>query len=137
MSLSNIPGLLEMRSVSKFGLSVVKLVFDDDTDVYWARQQVFERLELVKAEILQELGKPYMELSWVKGIAEVSGFGGYKKEYQVTLKTWSDARIQRHQSMAKPQEESHDGEGRVDHVYFLPTVAVLKISTHFRSCMVT
>jgi cobalt-zinc-cadmium resistance protein CzcA len=63
MSLSNIPGLLEMRSVSKFGLSVVKLVFDDDTDVYWARQQVFERLELVKAEILQELGKPYMELS--------------------------------------------------------------------------
>ncbi len=60
MSLSNIPGLLEMRSVSKFGLSVVKLVFDDDTDVYWARQQVFERLELVKAEIPQELGKPYM-----------------------------------------------------------------------------
>ncbi|MFN6089754.1 MAG: efflux RND transporter permease subunit [Cyclobacteriaceae bacterium] len=60
MSLSNIPGLLEMRSVSKFGLSVVKLVFDDDTDVYWARQQVFERLELVKAEIPQEQGKPYM-----------------------------------------------------------------------------
>ena len=60
MSMSNIPGLLEMRSVSKFGLSVVKLVFDDDTDVYWARQQVFERLEMVKAEIPQELGKPYM-----------------------------------------------------------------------------
>jgi cobalt-zinc-cadmium resistance protein CzcA len=63
MSLSNIPGLVEMRSVSKFGLSVVKLVFDDDTDVHWARQQVFERLELVKAEIPQELGKPYMGLS--------------------------------------------------------------------------
>ncbi|MCE2894127.1 MAG: CusA/CzcA family heavy metal efflux RND transporter [Flammeovirgaceae bacterium] len=125
MSLSNIPGLLEMRSVSKFGLSVVKLVFDDDTDVYWARQQVFERLELVKAEIPQKLGKPYMgpastglgevfqyvirpkdpkdksfslmeirtlqdwtirrQLLGIKGIAEVSGFGGYKKEYQVTL----------------------------------------------------
>lgn len=126
MSMSNIPGLLEMRSVSKFGLSVVKLVFDDDTDVYWARQQVFERLELVKAEIPQELGKPYMgpastglgevfqyvirtknpndksyslmeirtlqdwtirrQLLGIKGIAEVSGFGGYKKEYQATLK---------------------------------------------------
>jgi len=35
MAMSNIPGLVEMRSVSKFGLSVVKLVFDDDTDVYW------------------------------------------------------------------------------------------------------
>ena len=125
MSMSNIPGLLEMRSVSKFGLSVVKLVFDDDTDVYWARQQVFERLENVKAEIPLELGKPYMgpastglgevfqyvirpkdpndksyslmeirtlqdwtirrQLLGLKGIAEVSGFGGYKKEYQATL----------------------------------------------------
>ncbi len=125
MSMSNIPGLIEMRSVSKFGLSVVKLVFTDDTDVYWARQQVFERLENVKAEIPQELGKPYMgpastglgevfqyiicpknpndksyslmeirtlqdwtirrQLLGLKGIAEVSGFGGYKKEYQATL----------------------------------------------------
>lgn len=125
MSMSNIPGLVEMRSVSKFGLSVVKLVFDDATDVYWARQQVFERLEAVKAEIPQELGKPYMgpvstglgevfqyvirardpkdksyslmeirtlqdwairrQLLGLKGVAEVSGFGGYKKEYQATL----------------------------------------------------
>ncbi|MFM8744708.1 MAG: efflux RND transporter permease subunit, partial [Cytophagales bacterium] len=126
MAMSNIPGLVEVRSVSKFGLSVVKLVFDDDTDVYWARQQVFERLEAVKADIPQELGKPYMgpvstglgevfqyiirpkdpndksfslteirtlqdwyirrQLLGIKGIAEVSGFGGYKKEYQATLK---------------------------------------------------
>jgi heavy metal efflux system protein len=126
LAMSNIPGLIEMRSVSKFGLSVVKLVFDDDTDVYWARQQVFERLEMVKSEIPQELGKPYMgpastglgevfqyiirpknpddksytlaeirtlqdwvirkQLLGIPGIAEVSGFGGYKKEYQVTLK---------------------------------------------------
>lgn len=125
MSMSNIPGLVEVRSVSKFGLSVVKLVFDDDTDVYWARQQVFERLEAVKSEIPQELGKPYMgpvstglgevfqyvirpkdpndksyslmeirtlqdwtirkQLLGIKGVAEVSGFGGYKKEYQATL----------------------------------------------------
>ena len=126
MAMSNIPGLVEVRSVSKFGLSVVKLVFDDDTDVYWARQQVFERLETVKADIPTELGKPYMgpvstglgevfqyvirpkdpndksfslaeirtlqdwvirrQLLGIRGIAEVSGFGGYKKEYQTTLK---------------------------------------------------
>lgn len=125
MAMSNIPGLIEMRSTSKFGLSVVKLVFDDDTDVYWARQQVFERLEAVKSEIPQELGKPFMgpvstglgevfqyvirpkdpkdksfslmeirtlqdwtirkQLLGIKGVAEVSGFGGYKKEYQATL----------------------------------------------------
>ncbi|MFM9824634.1 efflux RND transporter permease subunit, partial [Flavobacterium sp.] len=39
---SNIPGLKEIRSFSRFGLSVVTIVFDDDTDVYWARQQVTE-----------------------------------------------------------------------------------------------
>ncbi|HRG80071.1 MAG TPA: efflux RND transporter permease subunit, partial [Cyclobacteriaceae bacterium] len=37
---SNIHGLLEIRSFSRFGLSLVTIVFDDDTDVYWARQQV-------------------------------------------------------------------------------------------------
>ncbi len=126
MAMSNIPGLVEVRSVSKFGLSVVKLVFNDDTDVYWARQQVFERLEMVKAEIPSELGAPYMgpvstglgevfqyvirpkdpndksfslmeirtlqdwvirrQLLGIPGIAEVSGFGGYKKEYQAMIK---------------------------------------------------
>jgi cobalt-zinc-cadmium resistance protein CzcA len=37
----------EIRSFSRFGLSVV-LIFDDETDVYWARQQVNERLSAVK-----------------------------------------------------------------------------------------
>src|SRR5688572_12041775 len=41
---ANIPGLIETRSFSRFGLSVVTLVFTDETDVYWARQQVTERL---------------------------------------------------------------------------------------------
>ncbi len=125
MAMSNIPGLVEIRSISKFGLSVVKVVFTDDTDIYWARQQVFERLEQVANEIPAGVGKPYMgpastglgevfqyiirpkdpkdksfslmeirtmqdwvirkQLLGIPGIAEVSGFGGYKKEYQAKI----------------------------------------------------
>ena len=48
---ANIPGLKEMRSISRFGLSVVTVVFDDETDLYWARQQVGERLNMVREQI--------------------------------------------------------------------------------------
>jgi cobalt-zinc-cadmium resistance protein CzcA len=44
MSMRGLPGLETMRSVTKFGISVVTLVFRDDTDIYFARQLVFERL---------------------------------------------------------------------------------------------
>src|SRR5690554_1779393 len=47
-ALSNIPGLQESRSISRFGLSVVTVVFDEDADVYWARQQVAERLQHIE-----------------------------------------------------------------------------------------
>lgn len=40
-----VPGLLDLRSISKLGLSQVTLIFDDATDIYWARQQVSERLQ--------------------------------------------------------------------------------------------
>jgi cobalt-zinc-cadmium resistance protein CzcA len=43
-ALNNIPGKIEIRSFSRFGLSLVTIVFNDETDVYWARQQVAERL---------------------------------------------------------------------------------------------
>ncbi len=42
---SNIPGLKEIRSFSRFGLSLVTIVFNDDVDIYWARQQISERLQ--------------------------------------------------------------------------------------------
>ncbi len=45
---NNISGLKEIRSFSRFGLSLVTIVFDDATDVYWARQQVAERLQKVQ-----------------------------------------------------------------------------------------
>src|SRR5690606_4319906 len=41
--MATIPHTEEIRSISRFGLSVVTIVFEDDVDVYWARQQVSER----------------------------------------------------------------------------------------------
>ncbi|WP_254558666.1 efflux RND transporter permease subunit, partial [Salmonella enterica] len=51
VGLSNIPGLTEIRSFSRFGLSIVTVVFSDATDVYWARQQISERLQNVIGQI--------------------------------------------------------------------------------------
>jgi len=48
LAISNIPGIKESRSMSRFGLSLVSIVFEDDTDIYWARQQVTERLAQVE-----------------------------------------------------------------------------------------
>src|ERR1043165_9453715 len=48
---NNIPGLKEIRSFSRFGLSVVTIVFNDNVDVYWARQQVTERLQQAQEQI--------------------------------------------------------------------------------------
>ncbi len=55
---SNIPGLIEIRSFSRFGLSLVTIVFNDKTDVYWARQQISERLLQVKDVIPPGVGTP-------------------------------------------------------------------------------
>jgi cobalt-zinc-cadmium resistance protein CzcA len=122
---NNIPGLHEIRSFSRFGLSLVTIVFEDDVDVYWARQQVSERIQNVKDQIPQgvcvpELGpvttglgeiyqyvlrpKPGFEhqyssmelrtiqdwivrrqLLGVKGVADVSSFGGHLKQYEIAL----------------------------------------------------
>ena len=47
-AISGLPGLVEVRSLSKFGFSQVTAIFDDDTDIYRARQVVNERLALVE-----------------------------------------------------------------------------------------
>ena len=57
---SNIPGLVEIRSFSRFGLSLVTIVFEDDVDVYWARQQVAERLLRVQGELPKGMAEPFL-----------------------------------------------------------------------------
>jgi cobalt-zinc-cadmium resistance protein CzcA len=58
MSLASLPHRVEMRSFSRFGLSVVTIVFEEHADIYWARQQVTERLKQAEREIPPGLGAP-------------------------------------------------------------------------------
>jgi cobalt-zinc-cadmium resistance protein CzcA len=97
---SNIPGLKEIRSFSRFGLSVVTIVFDDDTDVYWARQQVNERLSAVKDQIPKGIGSPILA-PVTTGLGEIYQYvvrakPGFEKKYDETeLRTIQDWIVRR------------------------------------------
>ncbi len=86
LSMGNIPRVVERRSLSRSGLSAITLVFDDDVDIYWARQQIAERISEV--DIPQELGKP--EMAPVStGMGEIYQYTlhtkpGYEKKYSLT-----------------------------------------------------
>ncbi|MDO6430376.1 CusA/CzcA family heavy metal efflux RND transporter [Flavitalea sp. BT771] len=125
LALANIPEVTEKRSISRSGISVITIVFRDNANIYWARQQVNERLQEAETNIPKELGqislapvttglgeiyqyvihtkKGYedkytaMDLrtiqDWVvrtqlagtEGLAEVSGWGGYVKQYEIAV----------------------------------------------------
>lgn len=59
-AMSGIPKVEEIRSVSKFGLSVVTVVFEEGTDIYWARQLVGERLVEAREAVPEGYGEPEM-----------------------------------------------------------------------------
>ncbi|MFO0892234.1 MAG: efflux RND transporter permease subunit, partial [Isosphaeraceae bacterium] len=59
-AMNGIPRIREVRSFSQFGISGVTIIFEEGTDIYWARQQVGERLVQVRAEIPPEFGQPEM-----------------------------------------------------------------------------
>lgn len=126
LTMATIPQIDEVRSFSRFGLSVVTIVFEEDVDVYWARQQVNERLADAQSQIPEGIGKPgiaplttglgeiyqyvvttktgyeskydAVELrtiqDWIvkrqllgtKGVADVSSFGGYLKQYEIAVR---------------------------------------------------
>ncbi|WP_348823150.1 CusA/CzcA family heavy metal efflux RND transporter [Flavobacterium aestuarii] len=69
-SIANLPDLEETRSISRFGLSVITVVFDDDVNIYFARQLISERLKEAISQIPQGIGTP--ELGPVStGLGEV------------------------------------------------------------------
>ncbi|MBI3136024.1 MAG: CusA/CzcA family heavy metal efflux RND transporter [Bacteroidetes bacterium] len=124
-SVATIPGIVEVRSFSRFGLSVVTVVFKDEVDVYHARQLVSERLNEAMNQIPPGVGIPELapvttglgeiyqytlhakpgyedkydamelrtiqdwivrrQLLGVEGVADVSSFGGYLKQYEIAL----------------------------------------------------
>jgi len=59
-AMSGLPAIEEIRSVSKFGLSAVTVVFEEGTDIYWARQLVGERLIEAREQIPEGYGDPSM-----------------------------------------------------------------------------
>lgn len=71
--MSGLPGLEEVRSVSRFGVSAVTLVFGDGTDLVRARQLVGERLVGVRSEIPSSLGSPELG-PMSSGLGEVLQF---------------------------------------------------------------
>ncbi|QKJ64252.1 CusA/CzcA family heavy metal efflux RND transporter [Flavobacterium sp. M31R6] len=69
-SIANLPDLVETRSISRFGLSVITVVFDDDVNIYFARQLISERLKEAISQIPEGIGRP--ELGPVStGLGEV------------------------------------------------------------------
>jgi cobalt-zinc-cadmium resistance protein CzcA len=97
---ANIPGIKEIRSISRFGLSVVTVVFDDSRDVYWCRQQVSERMSTIKDIIPKDAGSPEMA-PVTTGLGEIYQYvvkakAGYEKKYDLTeLRTIQDWIIRR------------------------------------------
>lgn len=57
-AMAGLPGVARLRSVSNFGLSVVNVYFDDDMDIYFARQLVNERLQEARERIPEGFGDP-------------------------------------------------------------------------------
>lgn len=93
---SNIQGVEEQRSFSRFGLSLITIVFKDEVDIYWARQQVFERLQAVQSDIPAEIGKPQLA-PITTGLGEIYQYvlrveKGYEQQYDTkslrTLQDW-------------------------------------------------
>lgn len=60
LEMANLPGLIEIRSISKFGLSVVTLVFEDDMGTWLPRQLIAEKMQAVMENIPDGFGSPFM-----------------------------------------------------------------------------
>lgn len=59
-AMSGIPNVIETRSISKYGISVVTIVFTEDTNIYFARQLVSERMSEAEESVPREYGRPEM-----------------------------------------------------------------------------
>lgn len=91
LSLSNIPGVVEMRSISRFGLSVITVVFEEGIDIYFARQLILERLKEAEEQIPDGKGKP--ELAPVStGLGEVYQYVIHPKKNSENNYTATDLR---------------------------------------------
>ncbi|MAT38546.1 MAG: CusA/CzcA family heavy metal efflux RND transporter [Ectothiorhodospiraceae bacterium] len=104
VAMANLPGIIEIRSVSRFGLSVVTIVFEDEMGTYLPRQLVSEKLTEIKEEIPRGFGEPSMgPIS--TGLGEIFQYtlqvdSTYRSRYSSTdLRTIQDWIIRRQMAM--------------------------------------
>ena len=99
-NIATIPGIEEVRSFSRFGLSVVTIVFKDGIDIYWARQQVNERLVEIQGQIPAGVGSPKLA-PITTGLGEIYQYvihalPGYEDKYtSMDLRTIQDWIVRR------------------------------------------
>ena len=120
-TMNGLPDVTEVRSISQFGLSAVTVEFEEDTDIYFARQMVSQRLQGVVGDLPEGVSIPQLgpistalgeiyqyvvkgdgyslielreiqdwliapQLKTIPGVTEITAFGGFVKQYEVTVK---------------------------------------------------
>ncbi len=106
LEMANIPGVMEIRSISKFGLSVVTIVFEENIGTYLPRQLIAEKLTSVREKIPEGFGSPEMG-PITTGLGEIYQYildvkEDYKGSYTATeLRTIQDWIVKRQLSGIK------------------------------------
>ncbi|NOX48593.1 MAG: efflux RND transporter permease subunit [Chlorobi bacterium] len=106
LEMANLPGVEEIRSVSKFGLSVVTIVFEDNIGTYLPRQLIAEKIKSASANIPEGFGTPEMG-PITTGLGEIYQYildvkPGYKDKYTaMDLRTIQDWIVKRQLSGIK------------------------------------
>ncbi len=104
LAMANLPDVIELRSVSRFGLSVVTIVFEDDAGTYLPRQLVQEKLTAVSDEIPEGFGTPFMA-PITTGLGEIYQYSlkvekGYEGQYDaMELRTIQDWIVKRQMAL--------------------------------------
>lgn len=100
MEMANLPGVKEIRSISKFGISLVTIVFDEDLGTYLPRQLISEKIKSATAKIPEGFGEPEMG-PITTGLGEIYQYTldakeGYENRYSATeLRTIQDWVVKR------------------------------------------
>jgi len=118
LAMANLPSVTEIRSISRFGLSVVTVVFEDEMGTFLPRQLVSEKLADVKDQIPQKFGEPFMG-PITTGLGEIYQYTlevspEFEDKYTVTdLRTYQDWIVKRQMAMLPGVVEVNSFGGRV------------------------
>ncbi|VAW16184.1 Cobalt-zinc-cadmium resistance protein CzcA; Cation efflux system protein CusA, partial [hydrothermal vent metagenome] len=118
LAVANLPSVIELRSVSRFGLSVVTIVFSDDMGTYLPRQLVQEKLTEILEDIPEGFGKPFMA-PIATGLGEIYQYSlvpkeGFENKYSpADLRTIQDWIVKRQMALVPGVVEINSFGGNV------------------------